>query len=131
MPLELSIKAILIGCASYGALLFLQNGVISISPDMLQSVWFTSILSLFATCSFPACGYITGAVARHNAMGNAIAVGALIGIASTFFSVANFGEAWHGASIIGSSINFIVTCIIMCGFGGALSRHRNYMSISA
>ena len=120
MITAINIKAILFGVITYGLLYIALFVATNLTGDLLQGYWGQFAISPYMTMMYPIAGYVSGLKAQSKGLLHGSLVGVCIAILTAIIAYSFIGLAWFGESIIGGTLNYLFTCVIICGLSGGV-----------
>ena len=126
-----NIKAILFGTAIYGGLYLLLLILTTLTGEFFQGYWGQFALSPYMTLMYPIAGYAAGIKSINHGLLHGALVGVCIALITAAISITFIGEEWFGESIIGGTLNYLLSCAIMCGLGGGIGELHSIKKFTA
>ena len=124
----INIKAVIIGTAVYGFLYLILFVITNLTGDFLDGYWGQFAVSPYMTLMYPVAGYVAGNKSRNYGLLHGALAGASIALITAAIAIPIIGEGWYGESAIGGTLNYLFSCVIMCGLGGGVGElHANKM----
>lgn len=131
MTNTINIQAIFKGTATYGILYLIMFLLTSTTGEFLAGYWGQFVFSPYMTLMYPVAGYVAGKQAISHGIKHGALVGAAVALITAAISIPLMGATWYGESAIGGTLNYLITCIIMCGLGGGVGELHTIKKLQA